>query len=77
MIGSSRPMVSKLLTEMNERGIIARQGRRYILLRGAGLDTAQPAASRLGADPILDSARPVPPVNDRGGAIRGSTRTAA
>jgi CRP/FNR family cyclic AMP-dependent transcriptional regulator len=32
-IGSSRPMVSKLLTEMTERGTLARQGRRYILVR--------------------------------------------
>ncbi len=38
MIGSSRPMVSKLLTEMTRRGMLARQGRRHILLRGAGLD---------------------------------------
>ena len=40
MIGSSRPMVSKLLGEMGERSMIACQGRRYILLRGSGLDTA-------------------------------------
>jgi CRP/FNR family transcriptional regulator, cyclic AMP receptor protein len=40
MIGSSRPMVSKLVSEMAERSMIACQGRRYILLRGAGLDTA-------------------------------------
>lgn len=40
MIGSSRPMVSKLLSEMAERSIIACQGRRYILLRGSGLDTS-------------------------------------
>jgi CRP-like cAMP-binding protein len=32
MIGSSRPMVSKLLTEMTERGILVREGRRHILL---------------------------------------------
>jgi CRP/FNR family cyclic AMP-dependent transcriptional regulator len=32
MIGSSRPMVSKLLTEMTERGILIREGRRHILL---------------------------------------------
>jgi CRP/FNR family cyclic AMP-dependent transcriptional regulator len=40
MIGSSRPMVSKLLSEMAERSLIACQGRRYILLRGSGLDAA-------------------------------------
>ncbi|MGA8644147.1 Crp/Fnr family transcriptional regulator [Candidatus Binatus sp.] len=32
MIGSSRPMVSKLLTEMTERGMLIREGRRHILL---------------------------------------------
>jgi len=50
MIGSSRPMVSKLLSEMAERSMIACQGRRYILVRGSGLDlTPQwllPTASR-------------------------------
>jgi CRP-like cAMP-binding protein len=40
MIGSSRPMVSKLLSEMADRSMIACQGRRYILLRGSGLDAA-------------------------------------
>ncbi len=55
MIGSSRPMVSKLLSEMAERSLIACQGRRYILLRGSGLDAAPqwllPAASRLRREP--------------------------
>ena len=32
MIGGSRPMVSKLLIEMAQQKLIARQGRRYILL---------------------------------------------
>jgi CRP-like cAMP-binding protein len=32
MIGSSRPMVSKLLTEMTQRGTLIRQGRRHILI---------------------------------------------
>ena len=32
MIGGSRPMVSKLLIEMTEQKLIARQGRRYILM---------------------------------------------
>ncbi|MGH8013767.1 MAG: Crp/Fnr family transcriptional regulator [Candidatus Binataceae bacterium] len=35
MIGGSRPMVNKLLSEMVHEGLIARQGRRYILRRGA------------------------------------------
>ena len=32
MIGGSRPMVSKLLTEMTADGVIARDGRHYVLL---------------------------------------------
>lgn len=32
MIGSSRPMVSKLLTEMTQRGLLIREGRRHILI---------------------------------------------
>jgi biotin operon repressor len=32
MIGSSRPMVSKLVTEMTESGILLKQGRRHILV---------------------------------------------
>lgn len=35
MIGSSRPMVSKLLLEMIRQGTIAREGRRYILTDAA------------------------------------------
>jgi CRP/FNR family transcriptional regulator len=32
MIGGSRPMVSKLLAEMTAEGVIAREGRHYVLL---------------------------------------------
>ncbi len=32
MIGSSRPMVSKLVTEMTENGVLLKQGRRHILV---------------------------------------------
>ncbi len=35
MIGSSRPMVSKLLMEMTEQGVLARDGRRRILVGAA------------------------------------------
>ena len=55
MIGSSRPMVSKLLSEMAQRAMIACQGRHYILLRGSGLEVAprwpNPAFSR----PVVDN----------------------
>jgi CRP/FNR family transcriptional regulator, cyclic AMP receptor protein len=38
MIGSSRPMVSRLAAEMTDQGMLARQGKRYILRAGSGLD---------------------------------------
>ena len=34
MIASSRPLVSRLLNEMEERGLVQRRGRQYILLEG-------------------------------------------
>lgn len=37
MIGSSRPMVSRLLAEMEHRHLIAREGKRYILFADTGL----------------------------------------
>jgi CRP/FNR family transcriptional regulator len=48
MIGGSRPMVSKLLSEMIERGTLAQEGRRYVLLAKTGAkvtsQSLQPAA---------------------------------
>jgi len=57
MIGGSRPMVSKLLAEMTADGVIAREGRHYILLEpGTGDGSAstpreltQPLSARAGA----------------------------
>lgn len=37
MIGSSRPMVSRLVAMMVEEGVIARRGKQYVLLRDGGL----------------------------------------
>lgn len=34
MIASSRPLVSRLLNEMEERGLIERRGKQYVLLKG-------------------------------------------
>jgi len=34
MIASSRPLVSRLLNEMEERGVVQRRGKQYILLKG-------------------------------------------
>ena len=44
MIGSSRPMVSKLLTEMTDRGMLIREGRRHILLAAQAPADANSAA---------------------------------
>ncbi|HZO82461.1 MAG TPA: Crp/Fnr family transcriptional regulator [Candidatus Binataceae bacterium] len=38
MIGSSRPMVSRLIAEMIENTVLAREGKHYILLGHQGLD---------------------------------------
>lgn len=46
MIGSSRPMVSRLLAEMVENRVLCREGKRYILLGQHGLDKADPAVGR-------------------------------
>lgn len=45
MIGSSRPMVSKLLMEMTQEGLLLRDGRRHILLSSG----SQPKAAAEGA----------------------------
>ncbi len=45
MIGSSRPMVSKLLTEMTERGLLIREGRRHILIAAQKQATTAPSAA--------------------------------
>ena len=34
MIASSRPLVSRLLNEMEERGLVQRRGKQYLLLKG-------------------------------------------
>jgi CRP/FNR family cyclic AMP-dependent transcriptional regulator len=34
MIASSRPLVSRLLNEMEERGLVLRRGKQYLLLKG-------------------------------------------
>jgi CRP-like cAMP-binding protein len=63
MIGGSRPMVSRLLMEMTEEGLIARDGRRYILLR-----TKWPVAS------VSHAAPPPMPMAGNGVAPNGHPR---
>ena len=61
MIGSSRPMVSKLLTEMTARGTLIREGRRHILLAAQKPAHAGAAASprEPGLHPAFEPARAV------------------
>lgn len=56
MIASSRPMVSRLIGEMVDQGVIARQGKRYILLNRP---TSEQTSSSVSAG------RPQPVPNDR------------
>lgn len=46
MIASSRPMVSRLIAEMMDQRIIARQGKHYILLNNAGTRGAESTTGR-------------------------------
>ena len=59
MIGSSRPMVSKLLTEMTDRGMLIREGRRHILLAAQKPADANAAAvpREPGLHPAFEPAR--------------------
>ena len=74
MIGSSRPMVSKLLTEMTERGLLIRQGRRHILIA-----VQKPAdAAAIACEPRLHPAfEPTPAATRRVRADRRTVRGTA
>jgi CRP-like cAMP-binding protein len=51
MIASSRPMVSRLIAEMMDQHIIARQGKNYILLNDLAAKGASSGAARGTAEP--------------------------
>jgi hypothetical protein len=74
MIGSSRPMVSKLLTEMTERGLLIREGRRHILIAAP-----KPAgAAAMPREPSLHPAfEPAPSATRRVRADRRAVRANA
>jgi hypothetical protein len=57
MIGSSRPMASRLFADMIRAKILAREGKRYILLNGAGLEKKPYLVPSVG-DETLWSLRP-------------------
>ncbi len=75
MIGSSRPMVSKLLTEMTARGTLVRSGRRHILLSPSKLEGMnQSRREEAGESAVIERA----PRAARGGrSHRASATTAA
>jgi CRP/FNR family transcriptional regulator, cyclic AMP receptor protein len=74
MIGASRPMVSKLMTELADQGRIARQGRHYIVTRSfVGAKTLSGAGKPAEEQPPKDQ----PAAAGRSRTLRGPRRTAA
>ena len=74
MIGSSRPMVSKLLTEMTERGLLIREGRRHILVAAHKPDNGAAAAREPSLHPAFE---PAPAATRRVRADRRTVRGTA
>jgi CRP-like cAMP-binding protein len=73
MIGSSRPMVSKLLTEMTEQGLLIRQGRRHIVV--VAQKPADDSAAAVAREPRLHPAfEPTPAATRRARADRRNVR---
>ena len=82
MIASSRPLVSRLLNEMEESGLVQRRGKQYLLLKG--WDSQEHKLTRL-RSPLGDERRPEVPtspqhngrltvVAERSGGTRGNTK---
>jgi CRP-like cAMP-binding protein len=59
MIGSSRPVVGRILTELLEEGEIARRDRKYILLRGGAIEAAVTEGSHVAKANLRPNIRPV------------------
>src|SRR5271170_2342652 len=83
MIASSRPLVSRLLTEMEERGLVQRRGKQYLLLKGFDSQTHRLARLK---GPIGEDLRSIDPtvpqyhgrlsiVGERKRVTRGGTTT--
>jgi CRP/FNR family transcriptional regulator, cyclic AMP receptor protein len=70
MIGCSRPMVSRLMTDLIKQGEIARRGRLYILLRGGAI------AGAIARNTASTTAPPVE-IRVQDGAASGRRRRAA
>jgi hypothetical protein len=68
MIGSSRPMVSRLIAEMVQSRVLAREGKHYILLADGGVERPAAPMSRIEAIP----ARGIPPARKNGAMARSA-----
>jgi len=62
MIASSRPLVSRLLNEMEERGLVQRRGKQYLLLKG--WDSLEHKITRM-QSPLGSEARSAEPVSQQ------------
>jgi CRP-like cAMP-binding protein len=58
MIGSSRPVVGRVLTELAEDGEIGRRDRKYILLRGGAIEAAMKEVPRISNGHVPTSIQP-------------------
>jgi CRP/FNR family transcriptional regulator, cyclic AMP receptor protein len=68
MIGSSRPMVSRLIAEMVQSRVLAREGKHYILLADGNAEKPVLPMPRIEAIP----ARGIPPVRKNGAMARSA-----
>ncbi len=64
MIASSRPLVSRLLKEMEERGLVQRRGKQYLILKG--WDSQEHKLVRMGS-PLGDEPSAVEPATQKYG----------
>lgn len=62
MIASSRPLVSRLLNEMEEQSLVRRRGKQYILLKGWGSQEHRFVRMQ---SPVGDAPRPAEPSQQR------------
>jgi CRP/FNR family transcriptional regulator, cyclic AMP receptor protein len=59
MIGSSRPAVGRILTELLEDGEVGRRDRKYILLRGGAIEAAVSEGTHVAKANLRPNLRPV------------------
>lgn len=59
MIGSSRPVIGRVMTELMEDGEVTRRDRKYILLRGGAIEARLSENSRAAATDMTSRIQPV------------------